>query len=132
MEGFFNGKNLYLLRNLSKGKGVGFFEAGNFHPDFIVWVLSETKQHVIFIDPKGIRNLSIQDPKIEFYKTIKEIQERLQDPNLMLDSYIVSDTPSSTMTMVWNVEKRQMLEKHIVFQEEDRATYIQSILEGVQ
>lgn len=129
-EGFFNGKNLYLLRNLSKGKGVGFFEAGNFHPDFIVWVVSKTKQHVIFIDPKGIRNLSIQDPKIEFYKTIKEIQERLKDPDLVLDSYIVSDTLSSTMFMVWNVEKHQMLEKHIVFQEEDRATYIRSILEG--
>jgi hypothetical protein len=34
------------------------------------------------------------------------------------------------MSMVWNVEKQQMLEKHIVFQEEDRATYIRSILEG--
>ncbi len=32
-------KELYLLRNLSKGRGVGFFEAGNFHPDFILWLL---------------------------------------------------------------------------------------------
>lgn len=37
--GFFAGKELYLLRNLSKGRGVGFFEAGNFHPDFILWLL---------------------------------------------------------------------------------------------
>src|SRR5262249_51798321 len=29
--GFFTDKQLYLLRNLSKGRGVGFFEAGNFH-----------------------------------------------------------------------------------------------------
>jgi hypothetical protein len=33
---FFADKELYLLRNLSKGRGVGFFEAGNFHPDFIL------------------------------------------------------------------------------------------------
>ena len=32
---FFKTRELYLLRNLSKGRGVGFFEAGNFHPDFI-------------------------------------------------------------------------------------------------
>ena len=40
--GYFTGKELYLLRNLSKGRGVGFFEAGNFHPDFIIWLLTET------------------------------------------------------------------------------------------
>jgi hypothetical protein len=32
------------------------------------------------------------------------------------------------MKMLWNMEKADMLEKHIVFQEEDRDTYIQSIL----
>ena len=30
--GFFTDKQLYLLRNFSKGRGIGFFEAGNFHP----------------------------------------------------------------------------------------------------
>ena len=37
---FFGTRELYLLRNLSKGRGVGFFEAGNFHPDFILWLLA--------------------------------------------------------------------------------------------
>ena len=37
---FFRTRELYLLRNLSRGRGVGFFEAGNFHPDFIVWLLA--------------------------------------------------------------------------------------------
>lgn len=36
---FFEDKELYLLRNLSRGKGIGFFEAGNFYPDFIMWLL---------------------------------------------------------------------------------------------
>ncbi|MGC8732523.1 MAG: DEAD/DEAH box helicase family protein, partial [Halothiobacillaceae bacterium] len=30
---FLEGKELYLLRNLSRGRGIGFFEAGNFYPD---------------------------------------------------------------------------------------------------
>src|SRR6185312_2603050 len=76
---FFKGRELYLLRNLSKGRGVGFFEAGNFHPDFILWLLVGGQQHVIFVDPKGIRNIGISDPKIQFHQTIKEIEERLGD-----------------------------------------------------
>ena len=127
--GFFKGKELYLLRNLSKGRGVGFFEAGNFHPDFILWLLVAGKQHIIFVDPKGIRNVGVTDPKIHFYQTIKEIEVRLADPNVHLHSFIVSGTPSHTMRLLWGVEKSQMSGWHIVFQEEDRETYIQQILD---
>ena len=68
---FFDTRELYLLRNLSKGRGVGFFEAGNFHPDFILWLIEGGQQQVIFVDPKGIRNLGPNDPKIMFCETIK-------------------------------------------------------------
>jgi hypothetical protein len=128
---FFADKELYLLRNLSKGRGVGFFEAGNFHPDFILWLLVGGKQHVIFVDPKGIRNLGATDPKIQFYETIKEIEQRLGDQNVRLDSFIVSNTPSHTMRMLWNMEKAEMQKRHILFQEEDKDSYVRSMLETV-
>src|SRR5205085_1904871 len=32
---FFAHRELYLLRNRSRERGIGFFEAGNFYPDFI-------------------------------------------------------------------------------------------------
>ena len=105
---FFETHELYLLRNLSKGRGVGFFEAGNFHPDFILWLLAGRQQQVIFVDPKGIRNLGPSDPKIQFYKTIKEIEQRLGDPAVRLQSFIVSNTPSATMRMLWGMEKSEM------------------------
>lgn len=129
---FFQDKELYLLRNLSKGKGVGFFEAGNFHPDFILWLLADGKQHVIFVDPKGIRNLGPSDPKIQFYETIKEIERRLCDATVRLESFIVSNTPSATMRMLWNMDKEAMQQKHIVFQEEDQGSYVKSILNIAQ
>jgi hypothetical protein len=128
---FFQGKELYLLRNLSKGRGVGFFEAGNFHPDFIVWLLVGGQQHVIFVDPKGIRNLGPTDPKIQFHETIKEIEQRLGDPAIKLQSFIVSNTPSHTMRMLWHMEKPDMQKRHILFQEEDKDTYVRSMLEAV-
>ena len=71
---FFTDKELYLLRNMSKGRGVGFFEAGNFHPDFILWLVAGGRQFIAFVDPKGIRNIGLNDPKIQFYQTIKEIE----------------------------------------------------------
>ena len=52
-SGVFAGKELYLLRNRSRGRGIGFFEAGNFYPDFIVWILSEGTQYITFVDPEG-------------------------------------------------------------------------------
>jgi hypothetical protein len=55
-------------------------EAGNFHPDFIVWLIDGDHEHISFVDPKGIRNLGFQDPRIQFHQTIKEIETRLSDP----------------------------------------------------
>lgn len=123
------GKALYLLRNLSKGRGVGFFEAGNFHPDFILWLLTDDKQHVIFVDPKGIRNIGPNDPKIQFYETIKDIERRLGDPKVFLNSFIISSTLSHTVKMFWGMDKNAMNTRHILFQEEDQDTYIKSMLE---
>ena len=128
---FFKDKKLYLLRNLSKGKGVGFFEAGNFHPDFILWLIENERQHVVFVDPKGIRNLHPTDPKIRFHETIKEIERRLGDPSVVLDSFIISNTPSSVMSMHWGMEKSEMNKLHILFQEEDNASYVRSMLESL-
>ncbi len=129
--GFFAHQELYLLRNLSKGRGVGFFEAGNFHPDFIIWLLVGSVQHVVFVDPKGIRNLGPTDPKIQFYETVKEIEQRLGDPKMRLDSFIVSNTPSHTMRMLWGMDKPTMASHHILFQEEDKDTYVRTMLEQV-
>ncbi len=128
---YFKTKELYLLRNLSKGRGVGFFEAGNFHPDFILWLLMGDTQHVIFVDPKGIRNIGKDDLKIQFYEEIKKIEQRLGDPKVVLDSFIVSNTPSHTMKMLWGMDKNAMNRRHILFQEEDQDTYIQTMLESI-
>jgi hypothetical protein len=129
-QSFFAEKELYLLRNLSKGRGIGFFEAGNFHPDFILWLTVGGIQHIFFVDPKGIRNLAWNDEKIRFHETIKEIEIRLGDSNVKLHSFIVSNTSSHEMQMHWSVQKSEMTARHILFQEEDKATYVRRMLES--
>lgn len=126
---FFETRELYLLRNLSKGRGVGFFEAGNFHPDFILWLIEGGKQRVIFVDPKGIRNLGKDDPKIQFHDTIKDIEQRLADSTVSLSSFIVSNTPSHTVQLLWGIDKRAMRGRNILFQDEDKNSYVRSMLD---
>ncbi|WP_372612983.1 DEAD/DEAH box helicase family protein [Halomonas sp.] len=124
-------KELYLLRNLSKGRGVGFFEAGNFHPDFIVWLIVDGHEHISFVDPKGIRNLGVQDAKIQFYKTIKEIEIRLGDPSITLSSFVVSNTSSHEMELLWGIDKAQMESCNILFQKEDKDQYVQILISKI-
>ena len=119
---------LYLLRNMSKGRGIGFFEAGNFHPDFIIWLLARDRQYISFVDPKGIRNLGLTDPKIQFFETIKDIETRLADPAVTLNSFIISNTLSHVMKRQWAVDKAAMEARHILFQDEDKDTYIEALL----
>jgi len=128
---YFDGKELYLLRNMSKGRGIGFFEAGNFYPDFILWLVTEGKQNVAFIDPKGIMNLrGLDDPKIQFGNTIKDLEQRLADPEVKLDSFILSNT--SFEAVKWwtsDLSKADFEKNNVLFQYDDRETYIKALLE---
>ncbi len=125
----FEDKELYLLRNRSRS-GIGFFEAGNFYPDFIVWLLAGKQQHVTFVDPKGIRNLDgPEDPKIRFYQTIKDLEKKLGDPDVTLESFILSVTPYSHGGW-WtdSLDKPQLAMRHVLFAEDGLDSLIGRIL----
>jgi hypothetical protein len=72
----------------------------------------------------------LDDPKIKFYETVKEIEARLGDPKVTLDSFIVSNTSSTEMRMMWRIEKGEMLKRHVVFQVEDKSAYICHLIGG--
>ncbi len=133
---FFKGRELYLLRNMTRGRGIGFFEAGNFYPDFILWLISDGKQHISFIDPKGLRNLKGEDdPKIAFSKNIKTIEDDLkaQDPAVTLDSFIIATTRLPEVSW-WSggMTKGKFEERHVLFPREDKATYIEKMLTKIR
>ena len=93
-------RSLYLLRNAdTKAKGLGFALAGNFYPDFLLWLVDDTtgEQWLNFIDPKGIRNLSLNHPKFGLYKEIKTIEQKIGDPDLFLNAFILSETRFSDL-----------------------------------
>ena len=127
-NGMLAGKEIYLLRNESR-KGIGFFEATGFYPDFILWVNDGEHQHVTFIDPKGIRNLKgLQDPKIQLYKTLKEeVEPTLHDADITLDSYILSNTAYQDVNF-WGT-RPEFSENHVLFDEDEK--YIETLFKRI-
>jgi len=96
---FFAKKDLYLMRNASnKSHGIGFAQAGNFYPDFLMWLVDKTTgtQYLTFVDPKGLLiNSRKNEAKLNFYKEIKALQKIIRDETgtqIVLNSVILSET----------------------------------------
>ena len=135
---FFADKKLFLLRNKSK-KGIGFFDATGFYPDFIVWVIVGEHQYVSFVDPKGISHINgFSNPKIALHKVIRqEIEPKLNDPNISLSSFIISNTPF-TAVRYWTdfkdetmqtVEQMKLFNKHnVFFQNDQKDSYVKMMI----
>jgi hypothetical protein len=120
-----DGMELFLLRNMSRGKGVGFFEAGNFHPDFILWMLVGGKQYVTFIEPHGLLHEGPASEKVLFHKRIKDVEQRLEDPSVILNSFILSWTRYPQLK--WNNTQDELEDMHVLFMTNDRDRYIDKL-----
>ncbi len=124
------GVELFLLRNLSRGKGVGFFEAGNFHPDFILWMITRGKQYVTFIEPHGLLHEGPDSEKVLFHKRIKEIETRLAKSEIILNSFILSWTKYPQLR--WGILQEEMEANHVLFMTDDRDGYINKLFEKLK
>ena len=92
---FLQDKEIYLMRNLSRGKGVSFFDDYGFYPDFILWIKNAKRQDILFIDPKGLMQYNSKiKSKVDLHQRIKDTESKIQNkhPDLFLHSYIWSVT----------------------------------------
>lgn len=132
------GKEVFLLRNLSKGKGVGFFEECGFYPDFILWVIEGASQRIVFIEPHGMIHAKayIHDEKARLYERLpelaKEIEKRSKREGITLDSFIISATSYDDLYKRYDDgtwDRVKFAGKHILFPERDeKYDYIKAIL----
>lgn len=121
------GIELFLLRNESRGRGVGFFEAGNFYPDFLLWLVKDSRQHLAFVEPHGLQHEGPGHKKIEFHRIIKDIQARLASDNVVLNSFIV--TPTRFGKLNWGKTIEELEDMHVLFMEDQRDTYVTAIIQ---
>ena len=120
------GKEVFLLRNLSRSRGIGFFEERGFYPDFILWVLDGGQQRIVFVEPHGMLHATAytHDEKARLHerlsKLAEEIDGRSGQMDIVLDSYIISATPYNDLYQRYDDgewERTKFAEKHILFQE---------------
>ena len=115
---------IFLLRNQSRGQGLGFFEDRGFYPDFILWIVTSDKQRIVFVEPHGmINSVAYQhDDKARLHEILPKlasgIGKRSGLHNVCLDSYIVSTTPYEKLYRnyddgSWDME--QFADAHILF-----------------
>jgi hypothetical protein len=120
------------MRNLTRGRGVGFFEAGNFYPDFIVWLVADARQDIIFVDPKGLFHVPANDPKVQFHETIKELEARITQPvgeTVGLHSFILSRTKAVTLEEIWGLSRAEIEGRNVLFL--DDSQYVEKMMTGI-
>ncbi|WP_417247418.1 DEAD/DEAH box helicase [Celeribacter sp.] len=120
------GIELFLLRNESRGRGVGFFEAGNFYPDFLLWLVKDGKQHLSFVEPHGLQHEGPGHKKIEFHQVIKDIQARLGSDDVVLNSFIV--TPTRFGKLNWGKTIQELEDMHVLFMDDQRDDYVSKMV----
>ena len=115
------GRELFLIRNLTRGRGVSFFDDYHYYPDFIVWLKDDARQHVVFLDPKGLRRFGDRERrKVRLHHEIEEIEEQVRssDPDLHLRAYVLSVTApaligdSGRSTEDWKRDGVYFLDEH--------------------
>lgn len=134
-------RSLYLLRNADREeKGLGFALAGNFYPDFLLWLVDDAtgQQWLTFVDPKGLRNLDLTHPKLGLYKEVKTLEATLEkqakpgEPKLILNAFVLSPTKFSDLLNVGDPTKKAELEgRHVLFMEDGGDTYLQKMFSRV-
>lgn len=135
-------RSLYLLRNASTAsKGLGFALAGNFYPDFLLWLVDDVsgKQWLSFVDPKGIRHLDLSDPKLGLYQEVKTLEQTLAkqakpgDAALVLNAFILSSTLFSDLLNVGGGCNQADLEaRNVLFMEEGAKTYLDRMFSRIK
>ena len=120
------GKEMFLLRNLSRGRGVGFFEERGFYPDFILWVMDGERQRILFVEPHGMLHAKayIHDEKAQLHERLPELAEGIGErsgrEDVALDAYIISATSYDDLVQRYDDgtwDRARFAEKHILFPE---------------
>ena len=127
-------KQIFLLRNQSRGKGIGFYENEGFYPDFILWILEGAKQRIVFIEPHGMIHDAINEhnDKITLFKRLRNFShKRFRGEHVQLDAFMISRTTLTNLQRRYPDENRQTFaeEWHILFRDPVNLDYLSPIFQ---
>jgi hypothetical protein len=122
---------VYVLRNQAK-VGVGFpSKSTMFFPDFIIWIIQDSVQHIVFLEPHSTVYKEAGDiresHKYALAMEIKDYQERLKlrhpQYRFTLHSFIIDVTHQETLP--GGVEEKN------IFGQDPEGRYVEKIMKKV-
>ena len=126
-------KEIFLLRNQSRGKGIGFYQNEGFYPDFILWITEGAKQRIVFIEPHGMVHDVINEHnlKVTLFKRLRALShERFRGEHVQMDSFIISKTDFQVLRRREGMERQEFVDEwHILFRKDDDPTYLSPIFQ---
>lgn len=134
-EGRLRGRKLFLLRNQSRGKGLGFYETHGFFPDFILWLVEGKKQRILFVEPHGLMLEARSSDKLKgFHENLTGyVEHGLRDAKISdvtVDGWILSQTPAADLRKQWAVDwdDVEFCRRHILFPQGDYPAALEMML----
>ena len=132
-EGHLAEKEVFLLRNQSRGKGIGFYENVGFYPDFILWIAEGAKQRIVFIEPHGMVHDAINEHnlKVTLFKRLHALSyERFRGEHVQMDSFIISKTDFQVLRRREGMERQEFAEEwHVLFRDPADPAYLSPIFQ---
>ena len=127
-------KEIYLLRNQSRGKGIGFYQNEGFYPDFILWILEGVKQRIVFIEPHGMIYDAINEnnEKITLFKRFRTLShERFRGEHVKMDAFMISKTSIQDLQRKYpDISKESFADDwHILFRDPVNLDYLSPIFQ---
>jgi hypothetical protein len=83
------------------------------------------KQYVTFIEPHGLLHGGPTSEKVLFCKRIKKVERRLNDPTVILNSFILSWTRYPQLK--WDNSQDELEDMHVLFMTDDRDRYVDKL-----
>ena len=132
-EGLLSKKEVFLLRNQSRGRGIGFYQNEGFYPDFILWITEDAKQRIVFIEPHGMVHEAIHEynEKIRLFKRLDAFSnECFQNNQVQMDSFIISETAFPDLRQKYpHMDAYRFRELHILFRDPFNTAYLDPIFQ---
>ena len=111
----YSGVHLYLLRNLPR-IGIGLYRQSGFYPDFILWLKHSkpVSQRIVLLEPHGLHHETpnaLKSDKVQALAAFRELgkSDGFSKKKIMLDGYIISDTPVDQIPGGANGKSREVL-----------------------
>lgn len=132
-EEFLAKKEVFLLRNQSRGQGIGFYQNEGFYPDFILWITEGVKQRIVFIEPHGMVHdvINEHNDKITLFKWLRDLShERFRGEHVRMDSFIISKTAFPILRRREGMERQEFAENwHVLFRDPADPAYLSPIFQ---